>query len=377
MVEGRAARERQRWLVNLRLVMCLVLVLTGSALWLRSSRPSTVDTPISVQVSRPHDPSKALITELAPPEVIPNPIVAGPIESGAGLTDEHPLRSLLIPHDRSQSARAAVHANKVETALQDSSAAPPLDTAGLKQALEALLATTSGTYQVSVVDLTTGQELDIGSDEPTDAASVNKMEIMAAVFHEAELGHLSLQDRVTITASDMQNYGTGVIRYQPAGAAYSIQDLVKLMIEQSDNTASYVLAQRLGVANIDALIRQWGLKVTDVGPDVSTARDAARFLTLLYRRKLATESDTAKMLDYLAHTQWNSRIPAGVPSSIVVAHKIGNQVNVENDAGIVLLPQRPYVLTIFSSGVPGDAADPVEQQISRTVYTFEQRAQRV
>jgi beta-lactamase class A len=251
---------------------------------------------------------------------------------------------------------------------------PPLNTAGLREAILGITAASDGTYGVSIVDLTSGQKLDLNAAEPMNAASVNKLEILAALYHEVEAGRVHLDTTLTLTTANIQDYGTGVIRYQPLGTRYTLDQLATVLVEQSDNTASYMLAQYLGLATIDKLVAGWGLTSTVVGQEVSTPQDAARFMQLLYEGKLANGADTRQMLDYLSHTAFNDRIPAGLPAGIVVAHKIGTQVNVENDVALVQMPGRPYVLSIFAKDVTEANAVPVEQAISRTVYQYEQQA---
>lgn len=250
----------------------------------------------------------------------------------------------------------------------------PVDQMGLSNALTALVRAADGTYAISVIDLASDQRIDLDATASMDAASVNKLEILAALYHQAELGRLSLDQTVRTGADDIQDYGTGVIRYQPVGATYTLNELARLLVEQSDNTASYMLAQIVGLPTVDALVQQWGLPQTRVGELTSSAHDAATLMALLYHGRLANPAHTKQMVEYLSHTAWNDRIPAGVPATVTVAHKIGNQVNVVNDVGIVYLPGRPYVLSIFSADVNEEQAVGVEQAISRTVYDFEREA---
>jgi beta-lactamase class A len=250
----------------------------------------------------------------------------------------------------------------------------PLDTVGLNLALQQILAGAPGTYGIRVIDLTSNQEVNINATMPMNAASVNKLEILAALYHEQAAGRLHLDQTVTTGTTSIQDYGTGVIRYQPPGTRFTLGQLAQLLIEQSDNTASYLLAQAIGLSTIDALVASWGLDSTVVGQEVSSPSDAAHFMQLLYQGKLADAAATSQMLDYLTHTAFNDRIPAGVPPNVAVAHKIGTQVNVENDVAIVELTGRPYILSIFAGDVTEARAVPVEQAISRTVYQFEGRA---
>ena len=295
----------------------------------------------------------------------PSPLL-GPALS-APLSDL-PAETILRPALRAQSV--AQSRLPVPTAVP----VPPLDTAGLNQALQHILIGAPGTFGISVIDLTSNQVVNINATNRMNAASVNKLEILAALYHECAAGRLQLDQTLTTSAATIQDYGTGVIRYQPSGTQYTLGQLAQLLIEQSDNTASYMLAQAIGLSTIDALVAGWGLDSTIVGQEVSSPHDAARFMQLLYQGKLADASATSQMMEYLTHTAFNDRIPAGVPPGVPVAHKIGTQVNVENDVAIVALAGRPYVLSIFARDVTEERAVPIEQAISRSVYQFEAQA---
>jgi len=247
-------------------------------------------------------------------------------------------------------------------------------TDGLRTALLADMAASDGAYGISVIDLTSKQTVELNATGSMNAASVNKLEILAALYHECAAGRLRMDQTLTTSAANMQDYGTGVIRYQPLGTRYTLAQLAELLIEQSDNTASYMLGQAIGLDTIDALVAGWGLRSTIVGQEVSSPHDAAHFMQLLYDGKLANPADTRQMMNYLTHTAFNDRIPAGLPPDVEVAHKIGTQVNVENDVAIVALTGRPYILSIFAKDVTEEHAVPVEQAISRTVYQYEMQA---
>lgn len=381
----RLRRERRRQQLRLisRLALLLVAVVAlagGTYPWPLVSAQAAGTAPLSAAPTATPTAVGRAARVAAPAYIAANADVP---DSPSGIGDSTaPVGATLSPTAAATAtatpAAAATPARSrtVRAAPPAPTATPvaPLDVAGLTTALNALIAPEDGTYSITVIDLRSGRELDLNDGKATNAASVNKLEILAALYHEVERGQLSLGQTITTTDDAIQDYGTGVIRYQPVGSTYTLADLAKLLIEQSDNTASYMLAQTVGLDVIEQLVQGWGLRATHVGEDVSTARDAAQFLALLYRGKLANPADTAQMIDYLSHTAFNDRIPAGVPASITVAHKIGNQVNVLDDAGIVYLPGRPYILSIFSDDINMDRAVAVEQQLSRTVYDYERQA---
>jgi len=394
----RRRRQRERWQSLLRVALLMVLLVgaTGSAYAGGHPRPASTPGPsqagVAQQETAAADLSSIATTSAgdqatgAPPAAatsvatstvsIASPLPSsgasapsvelGPLNGTIVAVELHPL----VGRAESATTRPRPTATPSPTAIP----VPSLDQMGLSNALTALVRAADGTYAVSVIDLASNQRVDLDATSSMDAASVNKLEILAALYHQVELGRLSLDQTVRTGADDIQDYGTGVIRYQPVGTTYTLNDLARLLVEQSDNTASFMLAQIVGLPTVDALVQQWGLPQTRVGELTSSAHDAATLMALLYHGRLANPAHTKQMVEYLSHTAWNDRIPAGVPASVTVAHKIGNQVNVVNDVGIVYLPGRPYVLSIFSADVNEDQAVGVEQAISRTVYDFEREA---
>lgn len=332
---------------------------------------------IGIGQADPETPPAVLVvpfTSAAEPPVLPPPVVSGDGVPGDLVTGAGAAPIATGSDEIQLPARPrAVAAAQTRPVAPTPAPVPALDTAGLSQVLQSITSAAVGSYGISVIDLTSGQNLDLNATSPMNAASVNKLEILAALYHQVEAGQLKLDQTLTMSAANRQDYGTGVMRYQPLGTRYTLAQLATVLIEQSDNTASYMLAQCVGLDTIDALVAQWGLKSTIVGQEVSTPADAAHFMQLLYQGKLANATDTNQMLQYLTHTAFHDRIPAGLPADVVVAHKIGTQVNVENDVALVALPGRPYILSIFAKDVTEEDAVPVEQAISRAVYQFEQQ----
>ena len=313
-----------------------------------TAAPTADPAPLALPAKVPH---RALPAVLPVASVTPSPAA--------------PARTATPARDRAASVPAVPKPSPTRS--------PAWNGAGLAQSLRGLTAGEQGSYGIAVIDLSSGQELDLDATTPMTAASVNKLEILAALYRQAEQGRLSLDQTLRTSEDDIQDYGTGVIRYQPVGTAYPLRELTRLLIEQSDNTASYMLANLVGLSTIEGYVQGWGLAATKVGDGVSSPHDAAVLLAMLYGGRLVSADDARQMVDYLSHTAWNDRIPAGLPADITVAHKIGNQVNVVNDVGIIYLPGRPYVLSIFSADVSLPRAVAVEQQISRTVYEFQRQ----
>src|SRR5262249_47424903 len=126
-------------------------------------------------------------------------------------------------------------------------AVDPQFTAQYQGQLNSYLATRTGNYAVAAVDLTTGATLSADANSQYRAASVNKLELIVDLYRRAAAHQVDLDATTTISASDLQNYGTGTIQLKGPGQVYSWRDLASLMIEESDNTAAYVIGNYLGL----------------------------------------------------------------------------------------------------------------------------------
>jgi len=228
-----------------------------------------------------------------------------------------------------------------------------------------------GTYGVFVHELMSGRSFGINSQETFFAGSVIKLTAMAALYHQAASGEIDLEEVITPGPDDIQDWGTGVIQDDPPGTSYSLRTLAELMMKHSDNTAFYLLVNRLGSETIQNLIEELGLHDTHLDYNTTTPEDMALLLTRIFFGDEASKDYVGETLEIMTHTEFEDRIPALLPSEIPVAHKIGQDDGICNDAGIVFLPSRPYVIVIFSLDADWDEAIAASQEISRKVFDFE------
>lgn len=230
-------------------------------------------------------------------------------------------------------------------------------------------------YSVYVEDWNSSFSLGLNDTVIYTAASVNKLPILTALYVSAQKGNVDLDRVITIQQQDIQDYGTGSIRYDTPGATYSIKTLAKLMIQQSDNTAAYILANEiLGIDTIQDLMNSWGLTQTDMTNNKTSNRDMARLLKKLYTRGVAGEAYTLEMLSFLKDTDFEDRLPALLPDSATVYHKIGTEVGVLHDIGIVQDGTLTYYIGILTTDVDNEEeAQSISAQISKTVYDYLKR----
>jgi len=227
-------------------------------------------------------------------------------------------------------------------------------------------------YSVYVKDFNSDFTMGINETIIYTAASVNKVPIIAALYSLAGKGDIDLDERVTIQAGDIQDFGTGSIRYDPPGSVYSIKTLAKLAAQQSDNTAAYVLSTyTVGFDTIQSLINQWGLTQTDMLNNKTSNRDMAFLFEKMYKGGITNTASTQEMLAFFKDTDFEDRLPALLPDSASVYHKIGNEVAIMHDAGVVTDGKTTYYIGVFTSDITNEEeATKIIAEISKVTYDY-------
>lgn len=228
-------------------------------------------------------------------------------------------------------------------------------------------------YSVYVSDLNSGFEMGINEHEVFTGASVNKLFILAALYDQAQHGIINFDQIITLQPEDIQDYGTGSIRYDPPGSTYSVKTLIRLMMQKSDNTAAYLLGHYVvGMDEIQEKINSWGMTQTDMVNNKTSNTDVARLMEKIYRGNVTNPSLTAEMLGFLKDSDYEDRLPGKLPKDVTVYHKVGSGETGEvHDVGIVVHGGTKYYIGILTTNVPDpDAAARLEADISKTVYDF-------
>jgi beta-lactamase class A len=230
-----------------------------------------------------------------------------------------------------------------------------------------------GEFGVAAKDLRTGETFALVGDQKFDAASTMKLVIVGYMYHEASNNRFDLDEVLTIPAGNVQHYGTGIIQYQPGPYRYSYRDLAKLMMEKSDNTAAFVLANNLDKAKLQAFADEAGLTETSIADNSTTPGDMVKLLEKLYRNELADPGLSKDMLEILDDSDFEERLPPKLPAGTKVYHKTGDAFNGGlHDAGIVVKDGHAYAVAIFTQGLSPDQ-DKAKAKIaeaSRDIYAY-------
>ncbi len=227
-------------------------------------------------------------------------------------------------------------------------------------------------YSVYVVDFNSPFVMAINESTIFTAASVNKVPILAALYAEAQKGTVDLNSVVTLQMQDIQDYGTGSIRYDPPGTTYTVKTLARLMMQKSDNTAAYLLGNyTLGLDVVQKYVNGWGMTQTDMVNNQTSNRDMAILFRLIMDKKITSPALSDEMLGFLKDSDFEDRLPSLLPKGTTVYHKIGTGTGTVHDVGVVVHGNTEYYIGIFTSDITDEEqASTLAAKVSKTTYDF-------
>ncbi len=220
-----------------------------------------------------------------------------------------------------------------------------------------------GRVAIALKNLQTGASFYYNADEVMPTASLIKFPILLEVYMEAKEGKLKLSDSVTLHDRDKVP-GSGILTYHfSEGATFPLRDAVRLMIAYSDNTATNLVLDRIGIPATNQRMQAWGCPNTRLNAKVfrgsttsidpgrtrkyglgsTTAREMVRLLEKVHKGEVVSPEICREILGHLKQCQDKDMFPRFLPANVVVAHKNGAVSDCKTDAGILYLPGGPAV----------------------------------
>lgn len=218
-----------------------------------------------------------------------------------------------------------------------------------------------GVMGVAIEDLTSGQRFQLRGDEVFPQASSIKTALLTGLYRQVQDGKLKLTDLYTVQASDLVP-DSDIMNGLTAGTTrVTLRDLATMVVAVSDNSATNVLMDKVGMDNVNTLMDSLGLKHTRLRrrmmdlkaagegrENISTPNEMATLLDQLYRGKVLNKQLTDDFFKLLS-THKSSFIPRDLPDDLKIANKPGELEGVRNDSGVVFVQNRPYVICVMTT----------------------------
>ncbi len=259
----------------------------------------------------------------------------------------------------------------------------------LHRSIEEIAHNFDGVMGVAILDLKTGEEILINGETTFPTGSSIKIPILIELHRQAATGPLKLSDRLAIN-SRQQVGGSGILlHFGDQGSDLSLSDLSILMIALSDNTATNMLIDHLGMERINKTIEGLGLsgirlqrKMIDLSAmargneNIATPRQAAQLLEMLSKGRVISPEVSAAVLKTLRIPK-SSPIPKLIPVSTSIANKPGGVEGVACDWGLVEIPNRPFAIAVMTTyNGESASADEAIARIARMAYDYFSRLAR-
>jgi len=251
---------------------------------------------------------------------------------------------------------------------------PKTEVLSLKKEVKKITEGQEGNMSVYFADINDSNlNFGINENEVYTGGSVNKLPIIAVLYYLAEKSKLDLNEKITIQKDDIQDYGTGIIRYQKPGEVYSLKTLAKLSLQKSDNTAAHVLAKKIGAKKVQKTIEGFGLTQTDMANNQTSLFDTYILLKKIYKGEVTNPSFTKELLGFLKDTDIEDRLPKLLPNDTIVYHKTGDAVGSIHDVGIVEQDGTAFFVGIMTTDIGDQEKETANTiaKIAKKIFDFE------
>ncbi len=249
-----------------------------------------------------------------------------------------------------------------------SAATPVARSADLAESLRPLIDAHEGDVAVLIRHLESGEQFAWRADAVQPTASLIKLPVMVTAYRMADAGQLDLARLITLSDADKVP-GSGILTdHLTSGIALSVRDAIRLMIRYSDNTATNLVVDQIGLPATAATMESQGFpqtrlnsKVyrgdTSISPERSrlfglgstTAKETVELLERIHRGNAAAELSCQAMIEHLLACDDKAMLVSQLPQGTKVAHKSGAVSTSRCDAGIIFGPKGPLAICVLTT----------------------------
>ncbi|MBN9295554.1 MAG: serine hydrolase [Filimonas sp.] len=257
------------------------------------------------------------------------------------------------------------------------------DKTTIARQIQTIIDSANAVSGVCVIDATTGEEVfAVNEHQSFTQASAIKIPILMELYKQAREKKIDLMTIRAVSAKDKIG-GSGILQSFADDVTLSVRDLAMLMVTQSDNAATNILIDMVGMQNVTHLMQSLGMTNTKLQrkmmdteaakqgrENVSTPSEAAHILYLLYKGKFVDAALSNEIIDVLKkNARKNSRVAASLPGKVEVAFKPGALPDVSTEWTIVYAGNHPYIIA-FMEKFKGATYGNSLERISKLVYNY-------
>lgn len=265
----------------------------------------------------------------------------------------------------------------------------------LGESIQKLCDQHEGTVAIGIEFIESGHTIFINEDQVMPTASLIKLAVMHEAYDQANSDTLDLSKKITLKEEDKVP-GSGILsNHFSEGLTLSLHDAIHLMITYSDNTATNLVLDHVGLEQVCDGMAKMGFPETRINAKVyrgsstsisperseryglgsTTAKETLRLLKQIYQKNAVSKSASEAMLSHLFTCDDNTKLAAGFPAGTRFAHKTGAISHARCDAGIVEVADESIVLVVLTannrdqSWTNSNQALELCKGIGRLVYT--------
>ena len=242
----------------------------------------------------------------------------------------------------------------------------------LQSKIEALAAQHHGKLTLYASNLKTGATVAVDAEKAVPTASVIKLPILVEAMEQVKAGKHKLSENITLQKDDIVQ-GSGILQFFDTPLVITLKDALTFMIVESDNTATNLVIDQIGIKNVNDHIASMGLKDTylykkvfkpPVGPmpaeqkkfglGKTSAIEMAKVMESIVRCDLKDQVLCDDMLYMLRNQQYRNLVPHYIETSdtseglSLIANKTGSLDEVRNDVAVVYSKNGPIVISAFT-----------------------------
>ncbi|MBR3457280.1 MAG: serine hydrolase [Selenomonadaceae bacterium] len=244
--------------------------------------------------------------------------------------------------------------------------------------IRGILGEEDASFSVYVLRPSEEKEPIVYQSRPLPPASMIKLFVMAKAMQDVKDGKATLDDAIVLRERDMVG-GAGVLVEYADGTRIPLRKVIEFMITESDNTATNLLINRIGMDEINRYLKENGYTDTIMKhkmmlspkgrrqSNLSSAKDIGLLLSRIYRGECVGDPYDTLMIGFLALQKDDECFPKALPSWRI-AHKTGEVDGLYDDGGIFYGKEGRFILVIMNEEYSGRSiAIQKMQEIARYV----------